>query len=366
MQEEVAHPHTDATLDPAESQPARSDKTATIISNPTDQARFINSVTNRLVRARGLEPSDRWRYGLALGLGVVVPLLGMEFLGSFLALTPPFGVLIMVGALNIPFGRQVALMQQAKAQIEGRQLPMRDAAEMAEGYNGRLTNLDLTFGWRSDAMRMRGNAFSWSRGDVMKLAVPVMAFENLNVGMAVTEARSLDLLHRPVILRARARSIAGLARVAPLFSILLIFFVPQLLLHGASGRPSTTATTLILIGICIMMPLALLAMVFIQVYAAYQSTVIYRYAKGLPLATAESIITRKPSVWVEEDSTRGEDTSTAASSVSQEPAMPSAPTPLAPTAPVAGWYEDPMDASLLRWWDGAEWTAHTAPAHEVH
>jgi hypothetical protein len=29
---------------------------------------------------------------------------------------------------------------------------------------------------------------------------------------------------------------------------------------------------------------------------------------------------------------------------------------------VAGWYQDPNDAQGLRWWDGAAWTAHTAPA----
>jgi len=27
----------------------------------------------------------------------------------------------------------------------------------------------------------------------------------------------------------------------------------------------------------------------------------------------------------------------------------------------AGWYADPADATLIRWWDGAAWTAHTQP-----
>ncbi|MBS2939165.1 DUF4328 domain-containing protein [Nocardioides sp. J2M5] len=31
-------------------------------------------------------------------------------------------------------------------------------------------------------------------------------------------------------------------------------------------------------------------------------------------------------------------------------------------APVPGWYADPHDVRLLRWWDGTGWTAHTHPA----
>ena len=31
-------------------------------------------------------------------------------------------------------------------------------------------------------------------------------------------------------------------------------------------------------------------------------------------------------------------------------------------APIAGWYPDPQDGSGLRWWDGAQWTAHVASA----
>ena len=30
--------------------------------------------------------------------------------------------------------------------------------------------------------------------------------------------------------------------------------------------------------------------------------------------------------------------------------------------PIAGWYTDPWDDTLLRWWDGAQWTTHL---HEV-
>jgi hypothetical protein len=33
----------------------------------------------------------------------------------------------------------------------------------------------------------------------------------------------------------------------------------------------------------------------------------------------------------------------------------------APQAPPAGWYPDAADASLVRWWDGAQWTAHVQP-----
>jgi type II secretory pathway pseudopilin PulG len=29
---------------------------------------------------------------------------------------------------------------------------------------------------------------------------------------------------------------------------------------------------------------------------------------------------------------------------------------------VAGWYPDPRDPRLLRYWDGMQWTAHTSPA----
>ncbi len=29
--------------------------------------------------------------------------------------------------------------------------------------------------------------------------------------------------------------------------------------------------------------------------------------------------------------------------------------------PSAGWYADPQDAAQLRWWDGAQWSDHTAP-----
>jgi hypothetical protein len=31
-----------------------------------------------------------------------------------------------------------------------------------------------------------------------------------------------------------------------------------------------------------------------------------------------------------------------------------------PSAPAAGWYKDPQDASLLRYWTGAAWTTRTA------
>lgn len=30
--------------------------------------------------------------------------------------------------------------------------------------------------------------------------------------------------------------------------------------------------------------------------------------------------------------------------------------------PVAGWYPDPSNGALIRWWDGSQWTAYTQPA----
>ncbi|MER7796595.1 DUF2510 domain-containing protein [Microbacterium sp. NPDC096154] len=34
---------------------------------------------------------------------------------------------------------------------------------------------------------------------------------------------------------------------------------------------------------------------------------------------------------------------------------------MTPENPVAGWYPDPQDAAMLRWWDGAQWSAQTQP-----
>ena len=43
--------------------------------------------------------------------------------------------------------------------------------------------------------------------------------------------------------------------------------------------------------------------------------------------------------------------------------------PVAQQVPVAekqeiapGWYSDNADPSILRWWDGIQWTAHTTPS----
>lgn len=35
--------------------------------------------------------------------------------------------------------------------------------------------------------------------------------------------------------------------------------------------------------------------------------------------------------------------------------------PVADVAPEAGWYRDPADPTMLRWWDGSTWSAHTRP-----
>jgi hypothetical protein len=34
-----------------------------------------------------------------------------------------------------------------------------------------------------------------------------------------------------------------------------------------------------------------------------------------------------------------------------------------PAGPPPGWYQDPQDASLQRWWSGRDWTEHAQPAH---
>ncbi|HEY4152855.1 MAG TPA: DUF2510 domain-containing protein, partial [Pseudolysinimonas sp.] len=34
----------------------------------------------------------------------------------------------------------------------------------------------------------------------------------------------------------------------------------------------------------------------------------------------------------------------------------------ASSTPAGGWYADPLDASLLRWWDGTAWGKQTMPA----
>lgn len=38
---------------------------------------------------------------------------------------------------------------------------------------------------------------------------------------------------------------------------------------------------------------------------------------------------------------------------------------VAMTTTPAGWYQDPQDPSLQRYWDGSTWTQHTAPAATV-
>jgi enoyl-CoA hydratase/carnithine racemase len=43
----------------------------------------------------------------------------------------------------------------------------------------------------------------------------------------------------------------------------------------------------------------------------------------------------------------------------QQVLAPAAPPP---AAPPAGFYNDPFDPSVLRWFDGAQWTAMTKPA----
>lgn len=44
------------------------------------------------------------------------------------------------------------------------------------------------------------------------------------------------------------------------------------------------------------------------------------------------------------------------------PALVEPAAPREPEAPIAGWYLDDRDPSLLRWWDGDRWTAHVCAA----
>ncbi len=50
-----------------------------------------------------------------------------------------------------------------------------------------------------------------------------------------------------------------------------------------------------------------------------------------------------------------------------DPARPALPPPVAqaPVTPAAGWYVDPTDSAILRWWDGSTWTEHTRPGPSV-
>ena len=48
----------------------------------------------------------------------------------------------------------------------------------------------------------------------------------------------------------------------------------------------------------------------------------------------------------------------------QEQAVQQSPAPASPQAPQlppAGWYPDQVDASLVRWFDGTQWTEFTQP-----
>ncbi|WP_167139651.1 DUF2510 domain-containing protein [Diaminobutyricimonas sp. TR449] len=44
-----------------------------------------------------------------------------------------------------------------------------------------------------------------------------------------------------------------------------------------------------------------------------------------------------------------------------QPPQYSAPQYQPQPQPTAGWYTDPQDATLNRWWNGSSWTEHSAP-----
>lgn len=68
----------------------------------------------------------------------------------------------------------------------------------------------------------------------------------------------------------------------------------------------------------------------------------------IPVAAAASITTDVPA------------SSAAAAPTSATPTLAAGTAPGAPAAVPAGWHADPYHQARLRWWDGAQWTSHTA------
>jgi Protein of unknown function (DUF2510) len=59
--------------------------------------------------------------------------------------------------------------------------------------------------------------------------------------------------------------------------------------------------------------------------------------------------------------TRGAPVSYAPASVPAVAAAPAVPAGPPSPAPQAGWYADPYDGTMLRYWDGGGWTGNLAP-----
>lgn len=50
-----------------------------------------------------------------------------------------------------------------------------------------------------------------------------------------------------------------------------------------------------------------------------------------------------------------------ATPVATQQPLPPPPVPTPPPPVLAGWYRDPNAQPCNRWWDGLQWTVHTAP-----
>ncbi len=83
--------------------------------------------------------------------------------------------------------------------------------------------------------------------------------------------------------------------------------------------------------------------------------------------TRDAFVAKLQAQLAEMDAARPAVSAPAAPAVSVPVAEPTTPEPVPEPAtpevplPPAAWYPDPSGQPILRWWDGAAWTEHTAP-----